>query len=334
MSKEAKMMTLRAAADYLGTGAIEVNEYEPVISDIVRRSSVALRRFKSVAATGQPHRYFDHTAVAQASFQSTGGQGSSAINPTPTGPTRTERPAFIKACVAESQIALFDKMVTQQQKKFAEVVAKDIDDIISGINIARASNVWNGDDTSLSTPTTVQYMGLLSQISTQYQVAVGASIIDALKLAVAELVGQPGFNPNPSAIYVNPILGNYIDQEAKAGQIFLNEVEVVAGVKVKAISTQAGYLPLIGDAFLPAATAAAYGFSAPPAGNKNYFAAIVMEDEIEMPYVSGETDNPNPMLFQLGLTGNLSGQFVGVKFDCVIAKQAAYAHAVVAVYRP
>ena len=59
-----------------------------------------------------------------------------------------------------------------------------------------------------------------------------------------------------------------------------------------------------------------------------------MEDEIEMPYVSGETENPNPMLFQLGLTGNLSGQFVGVKFDAVIAKQAAYAHAVVGVYRP
>ncbi len=334
MSKEAKMMTLSAAADYLGTGAIEVNEYEPVISDIVRRSSVALQRFKSVPATGQPHRYFDQTAVAQASFQSTGGQGGAAINPTPTGPTRTERPAFIKACVAESQIALFDKMITQQQKKFAEAVAKDIDDIISGINIARASNVWNGNDTSLSTPTTVQYMGLLSQISTQYQVAVGASIIDAIKLAVAELVGQPGFAPKPSAVYVNPILGNYIDQEAKAGQIFLNEVEVVAGVKVKAISTQAGDLPLIGDAFLPAATGAAYGFSAPPAGNKNYFAAILMEDEVEMPYVSGETDNPNPMLFQLGLTGNLSGQFVGVKFDCVIAKQAAYAHAVVGVYRP
>ena len=53
-----------------------------------------------------------------------------------------------------------------------------------------------------------------------------------------------------------------------------------------------------------------------------------------MPYVSGETDNPNPLLFQLGLTGNLSGQFVGVMFDSIIAKAAGYAHAVVAVQRP
>ncbi len=331
---QVQMMKFEAAADYLGTGAVEINEYEPIISDIVRRSSVALQRLKQVPATGQPHRYFDQTAIAQGAFTSTGGQGGAALSPTATGPTRTERPAFIKAVVGQSNIALFDKLVTQQQKKFAEVVAKDIDDIISGINVTRAQALWNGNDTSLSAPTTAQYVGLLTQITTQYQVTVGASIIDGIKYAVAELMGQPGFNPKPSAIYVNPILGNYIDQEAKAGQLFMNEVEVIGGVKVKALATQAGDLPIIGDAFLPAATAAAYGFSAPPAGNKNYFAVILMENEVEMPYVSGETDNPNPMLFQLGLQGNLSGQFVGVKYDCVIAKQAAYAHAVVGVYRP
>jgi hypothetical protein len=331
---EAQMMKFKAAADYLGTGAIEVNEYEPVITDLVRRRSVALQRFKQIPATGQPHRYFEETAIAQGAFQSTGGQGSTAISPTAASPTRVERSAFIKACVNQSNIALFDKMVTQQQKKFAEVIARDIEDIINGINVVRAANVWNGTDTSLSTPTTVQYVGLLTQITTQYQVAVGASIIDSIKLAVANLVGQAGYVVKPTAVYVNPVLGNYIDQEAKAGQIFMNEVEVVAGLKVKAISTQAGDLPLIGDAFLPAATGAAYGFSAPPAGNKNYFAVILMEEVVEMPYVGGETDNPNPLLFQLGLTGNLSGQYVGVMFDAIIAKAASYAHAVVGVYRP
>ncbi len=330
----AQMMSLQAAADYLGTGAVEVNDYEPVINDIVRRRSVALQRIKDVSATGQPHRYFDQTTIAAAAFGNTGGQGGSAISPTPASPTRVERSAFVKAVVNQSNIALFDKMVTQQQKRFADVIAKDIEDIISGINVTRAAAIWNGTDTSLTTPTTNQYMGLLSQITTQYQVAVGASIIDALKLAVANIVGNPSYVAKPTAIYVNPILGNYIDQEAKAGQIFLNEVEVVAGVKVKAISTQAGDLPLIGDAFLPAATGAAYGFSAPPPGNKNYFAAILMEDQVEMPYVSGETDDPKPLLFQLGLTGNLSGQYVGVKFDAIIAKSAGYAHAVVGVYRP
>lgn len=331
---QVQMMSLQAAADYLGTGAIEINEYEPVIADIVRRRSVALQRVKEVPATGQPHRYFEQTAIAQAAFTSTGGQGGAAISPTVSGPTRVERPAFIKAIVGQSNIALFDKLVTQQQKRFAEVVAKDIDDIISGINVTRAQALWTGNDTSLSAPTTPQYVGLLSQITTQATVAPGASIIDAIKAQVAALVGNPNYVVRPSAIYVNPILGDYIDREAKAAMITMNEVEVVAGVKVKAIATQAGDLPIIGDAFLPAATGAAYGYSAPPAGNKNYFAVILMEEWVEMPYVSGESENPNPMLFQLGLQGNLAGQFVGVKFDCVIAKGASYAHATVCVQRP
>lgn len=331
---QAEMMSLKAAADYLGTGAIEVNEYEPVITDIVRRRSVALQRFKQVPATGQPHRYFEQTAIAQAVFSTTGGQGSSAISPSPSSPTRVERSAFIKAVVNQSNIALFDKMVTQQQKKFAEVIARDIEDIISGINVTRAQGVWNGNDTSLTSPTTVQYVGLLSQITTQATIAPGASIIDGLKAEVAALFANPTYVVKPTAIYVNPVLGDYIDREARAGQITLTEIEVTSGVVVKALATQAGVLPLIGDQFLPAASGAAYGFSAPPAGNKNYFAVIITEDMVEMPYVSGETDNPNPMLFQLGLTGNLSGQFVGVMFDAVIAKSATYAHAVVAVQRP
>lgn len=331
---EAQMMSLRAAADYLGTGAIEVNEYEPVITDIVRRRSVALQRFKQVPATGQPHRYFEQTAIAQAQFSSTGGQGSASIAPTATAPTRVERSAFIKAVVNQSNVALFDKMVTQQQKKFAEVIARDIEDIVSGINVTRAQGVWNGNDTSLSIPTTVQYMGLLSQIATQATIAPGASIIDGLKAEVAALFANPTYVVRPTAIYVNPVLGDYIDREARAAQMTLTETEVVSGVKVKALATQAGNLPLIGDQFLPAATAAQFGFGAPPAGNKNYFAAIVTEDMVEMPYVSGENDNPNPLLFQLGLTGNLSGQFVGVMFDAVVAKAGAYAHAVVAVQRP
>ena len=331
---QAQMMTLQAAADYLGTGAIEVNEYEPVITDLVRRSSAALQRLRAVPATGQPHRYFEQTAIAQAAFSATGGQGSSAINPTPASPTRVERSAFIKAVVNQSNISLFDKMVTQQQKRFSEVVARDIEDIVSGVNVTRGQGLWNGNDTSLSTPTTVQYMGLLSQITLQAPIAPGASIIDGLKAQVASIVGNPTYVAKPTAIYVNPVLGDYIDREAKAGQVTLTEVEVISGVVVKGIATQAGILPIIGDAFLPAASGAAYGFSAPPAGNKNYFAVLLMEDMVELPYVSGETENPNPMLFQLGLTGNLSGQFVAVKFDAVVAKGASYAHSVVAVQRP
>jgi hypothetical protein len=192
--------------------------------------------------------------------------------------------------------------------------------------------VWQGTDTSLTTPTTLEYMGLLRQITNTAQVGIGASIIDALKQKVAVMFANPTFKVRPTAIYINPILGDFIDREAKAMAIKMSEM-VVGGVTVTAIETQAGRLPLIPDPYLPATTDNSFGFTAPGAGNSNYFAVIVTEPWIEMPYV-----NPNgskdPQLFQLGLLAGLQKQFVGVWFNCVIAKGPSYAHAVVAVTRP
>ncbi len=331
MSVETKSLSLDAAADFLGTGAIEVPEFEREIFDVLRRSSIPLQRIKPVRATGHPHRYFEQTALAS----------GAAVDPRnlsagTTGPTRVERPAFIKAVTAQSNLSLFDKDVTEQQGQFAGVVAKDVDDIIAAVELKRAAMFWAGTDTSMSAPTTLEWMGGLAQISQQFTIAQGASIIDGLKTAVATMVANATYVVRPTAIYLNPLLADLVDQEAKASRITLDSVEVVAGVSVAAISTQVGKLPLVGDPFMPTtpASTAAYGFSATPAGIKGYYATILMETEIEIPYISGKEDNPLPRLFQLGLVGNLSGQFVGVKFDAVIFKGASYAHATVQVLRP
>lgn len=331
LSQQPRMISMSAAADYLGTGAIEVPIFEREITDVVRRSSTALRRIKQVPATGHPHRYFEQTAIAQASSVD-----PRNIAPSATGPTRLERPAFIKAAVAQSNLSLFDKDVTEQQGQFAAVVAKDIDDIISGIEVLRGQMFWGGTDTSLVAPTTLQWEGGLTQISQQFTVATSASIIDGIKTAVANMIANQQFVVKPTGIYVNPLLGDYIDQEAKASHIELAEMEVVAGVKVGSLATQAGKIPLIPDVYMPttAAATAQYGFSATPSGIKGYYAVIVMESEIEIPVISGKEFKPDPRLFQLGLTGNLAGQFVGVKFDAIIFKGASYMHAVVQVQRP
>lgn len=322
-------MSLKGAADYLGPGAIEVPMYENEIFDIVRRTSIALNRLPTMKATGHPHRYFEQTAIATGGFTD-----PRNISPNAADPTRVERSAYIKAIVNQTNLSIFDKDVTQQQGQFSYVVAKDIEDIINGIETVRASALWTGNDTSMTSPTTNQYFGFLTQITLTATIAPGASIIDGLKAQVASMVGNSQFVVRPSAIYVNPILADYIDREAKAANITFGSSEVLAGVVANTISTQAGQLPLIGDAWIPSASGAAYGFPAPPSGMKNYFAVILSEKDCEIPYISGLEDNPNPRLFQLGLTGNLSGQYVGIKFDCVLAKGPSYNHAVVCVQRP
>jgi len=326
----AKMgISVHGAADYLGTGAIEVPVFEREIMDVVRRTSIVLPRVPQPPATGHPHRYFEQTAVAQASAVDPRNLSANA-----TGPTRVERPAFIKAIVAQSNLSLFDRDVTEQQGQFASVVAKDIDDIISAIEILRAQMFWNGTDTSLAAPTQLQWVGALNQISQQFTIAPGASIIDAIKTEVALIVANPTYKVRPTAIITNPSAADYIDQEAKAAKIELKDMVIGAGVTVESLSTQAGRLPLIGDAYVPIDTGANYGFGAPPAGNRNYYVAILTEEHIEIPVISGKEFNPNPRLFQLGLTGNLAGQFVGVKFDALVVKGASYAHAIGVIQRP
>jgi hypothetical protein len=324
---------MEAAADYLGNGAIEVNKYESEIYDILRRSSVFLQRVDRRPANGHPHRYFEQTAIATGAFTD-----PRNITPTPTGPTRQERVAFIKAITNQTNLSLFDVDVTRQQGQFAYVEAKDIEDIINSIVVTSAGAVWTGTDTSLLVPSTNQYVSALTQITTTGQVVSGASIIDGIKSNVAAMVANTTYVIKPTAIYIDPVLGDYLDREAKAAQITFDKVEVTAGVQVIAIQTQAGKLPLISDPFLSSAITpagnSAYGFSAVPAGLKGYYAVIVTERDIEMPVIHGGDGNLNPRLFQLGLLAGLQGQYVGIVFDALIVKGFGYAHRLLQVLRP
>lgn len=319
---------ISAAADFMGNGSIEINEYEAEILDMVRRESILRQRIDARPATGHPHRYFEQLAIGQGTFTD-----PRNINPTPSGPTRVERPAMIKAMVNQIQLTLFDVQVTQQQGVFSGLEAKDIEDCINGIIITAASAYWTGNDTSLMTPTTSQYVGLLTQIVLQFTIAPGASIIDGVKGAVAKIMANVTFKPRPTSIYVNPILGDYIDREAKSQAVTMSST-VIGGVNVREINTQAGNLPLIADVYLPSSAIAQYGFSAPPTGFQNYWLAIVTDKLIERPYIDGGKGNPNPQLFRLGLQNSLQGQYVAVQFDTIIAKGPSYAHGIVAVQRP
>ena len=320
---------VNAAADFLGNGAIEINRYEPEIFDIVQRNSRFLDRVDSKPATGHPHRYFEQTAVGTATFTD-----PRNISPTPSGPTRVENAAFIKAHTTQTNLSLIDVDVTRQQGEFAYLEAKDIEDSVSAIVRLAAAASWNGTDTSLSSPTTTQYMGVLRQITQTFSIGIGASIIDGLKAAVATLVGRTDFDIDPTAIYIAPQLGDYIDREAKAQKVELGEMDVGAGVKVSTLNTQKGKLPLIPEKWIPTTTDNSFGFTAPPSGYKNYFAVITTEKAVEMPYIHGGDGNPKPRIFQLGLLSGLQGQYVAVWFNCILVKGPGYAHAIVVVIRP
>jgi len=322
---KANFLDLHAAADFLGPGAIEINRYQTEITDIVRRRGVFGQRMKQVPATGHPSRFFEETAIASPTAAQAFVDPRN-IQPTLQAPTRVERSVPLKALVSQINYNLFDMEVGTQQSQFAYLQAKDLADAVDGILRTHDVALWNGNDTSLSTPTTAQYFGAIGQIEAggnSTTIATTTSIVDGLKSTIAQMVSSSSYEVRPTAIYANPVLLDLIDREMKAEfNVVLATSQITGGLTVKTLSTQAGELPLIPEWALPYT-------GTPGSGTAVLPAYIVSEDMIEYHWL---TDS-NPRVFRLGLPNSLMTESVVVKFGGVVVKGASYAHYEVKVNR-
>src|SRR5215472_16911370 len=188
----ANFYDIHAAADYLGPGAIEVNRYQTEIFDLVRRRGVFGQRIKQVPATGHPSRFFEETAIPAPAAASGFVDPRNIVVPLVT-PTRVERSVPLKALVAQINYNLFDLELGQQQSQFAYLQAKDLADTVDGVLRTHDIALWNGTDTSLSSPTTAQYFGAAGQIAAggnTVTIGTSESIVDGLKSTIAQMVSN------------------------------------------------------------------------------------------------------------------------------------------------
>jgi len=319
-----RFVDLMAAADYLGPGAVEIDRYQTEIFDIVRRRGAFGQRIKQVPATGHPSRFFEETAIA-APTAAQAFVDPRNMAPTTQQPTRIELSVPLKALVSQINYNLFDLEVTAQQSQFAYLQAKDLADAVEGLMRTHDVALWNGSDTSLSSPTTPQYFGVVGQIQAggnTTTIGTTASIVDGLKSTIAQMVASSSYQVRPTAIYANPVFLDLIDREMKTEfNVVLNTVEITAGYRVKALTTQAGELPLIPEWAL--------GYTGVIGTNAVLPAYIVSEDLIEYHWLT----DPNPRVFRLGQPSSLSQQQVVVKFGAPVVKGANFAHYEVKVQR-
>jgi len=318
-----QFVNLHAAADYIGPGAIEVERYQSEIFDICQRRSAFGQRIKNVPATGHPSRFFEETAIP-APTAANGFMDPRNIAATLVSPTRVELSVPLKALISQINYNLFDIEVGNQQEQFAFLQAKDLADSVTGLMRTHDVALWNGNDTSLSTPTTFQYCGVMTQIgAAAATVPTTESIVDGLKSQIASMVSNSNYEVRPTAIYANPVLLDLIDREMKTEfNVVLSTTNIEGGLTVKTLSTQAGNLPLIPDWAVPYT-------GTPGSGSAVLPAYIVTEDLIEYHWLT----DANPRVFQLGLTGTLARQLMVVKFGAVVVKGAGFAHALVNVTR-
>src|SRR5216684_3115868 len=231
----AQFIDLAAAADFMGPGAVEVPMYQSEITDLVRRRGIFGQRIKQVPATGHPSRFFEETAIPSPAASSGFVDPRNIVAPLVT-PTRVERSVPLKALVAQINYNLFDIELGQQQSQFAYLQAKDLADTVDGVLRTHDVALWNGTDTSLSSPTTAQYFGVGGQIAAggnSVSIGAGQSIVDGFKSTIAQMVSNSSFGVRPTAIYANPVLLDLIDREMKAEfNVVLQTRDIGAGFTV------------------------------------------------------------------------------------------------------
>ena len=235
---------------------------------------------------------------------------------------------MLKAITNQINYGIFDVEINQQQGQFSYLEAKDLTDTVDSVLKIHDSNLWQGNDTDTLVSTSTQYYGVSGQLfagavatngNAVLNVAASGSLVDAVKLQVANMVVRQDFEVRPTALYTNPLLLNLFDKEAKAFQLYYNQVEILPGVIVEAIPTQAGILPLVGD---PSITVwPGQGINT---GLSIYTAMLLTEELVEYHYLT----DPLPRIFQMGLLANLAAQYVCVKFGAVVAK-GNYAHSAI-----
>jgi hypothetical protein len=321
---QAYSIDVAAATQFQGPGALIVDDFQKEITDCLRRNSILDGRMKYTPATGDISTYYEQNTV-------NGGASVDPRNPsaTPTSNPRTPHGLKVKAMTNQVNFGHYDVVLGQQQAHFTELQAKDLDDMLNGIGLYHARMLWRGTDTNLAAPTTLQYVGLSKQITNTFKVGPSASIVSAIRAKVAAMVASERYVLMPTAIYINPIGHHYLEEEERQAannqtQISNLKKTTVAGLEVLAVMTAAGLLPIIPEPFMPAEV------NTTTPENTDYGIAIVTEPMLEYHYV-GEK---GMYLFELGTTGNLQKQFVGIKYGAPVAKGPSYAHAYGTIERP
>jgi len=299
---------MEAAADFMTNGGIEVPRFLPEIQDFIRGRGQLGQRISARPATGQPSRYFEQRAIVSGGFKD-----PRLLAPTAGSPTRSERYITLKAIAAQTNFGLFDIEVNRLQGQMGGLLAKDIADMVKGTLRTSDKALWHGTDTDMAVPTTLEYVGGLTQINRTFSVASTASAIDAIKREVASIMGNQDFEAMPTAIYMQPEGLAVLEEEERLNQRQEKSI-VVAGQTITGIQTAAGVLPIISDWTLGSPVA-----SISEAGKQDFTCVILTESLVEYHYLTAA----EPRLYLLGLQNNLASQYVCVMFGAPVFRGKA-----------
>lgn len=324
-----KFVKAADVADYNVSHYWEWPQFQPGIQDFINRNLTILPRIQTTPATGQPSRYKEQTKLPHnAVFAdprtgvADGDYGLKTIN---DDYGRVEKVAFLKCMVSRIKYTIFDKEVVQQQGIDTELLAKDMRDMLNDFYMTQNDKIWNGAGTAADDSTSLEYAGILNQVTTKAIIAhpydfttkQGDLITDSIRAQINQQLADAKWNVYPTAVYADPIIVDRIAQEERerfgTTQTVPNTMELANGWKVPVIGTSIGQLPLIPDAALKAVD---------DGGKKKHTIAVLNERLIERHYLT----SPTPRIFKMSLNSELIDDYIALLFDTLVVKGADKAH--------
>ena len=289
-------------------------QVDPIIKDILQRNSTIRARIATKPEGTETFRWVEQTGLAR----NAGFTNPRTLAPVQTNaPTRVEKLAKLKAVSNRITYGLFDTELTKNGT-FSYVLEKDMKDMLTDMILLCNDNIWSGNDTSYGTPTQLGYFGLLTAITNTGSVASGQTISKAIKAQVATMMARTDLNVLPTAVYMNPLTVDYMENEEnmQTDKIKFYDVEVTPGTTVSGIMTAAGILPIVPDNRIPVTdTGSAYAHKI----------VLLDEQKVVRHYLAGYGE---PVVFKLGTVESLITDYVAVLFDNVVCQFPDVAHCI------
>lgn len=320
MTYEKGSLRFANAADINTQHYLVFPEVDPIIKDILQRDTIIRNRIATKPEGTEVFRWVEQTAMAtDASFGDPRAIGTTVA----TYATRVEKLAKLKSIQNRITYGLFDEELTKNGS-FSYILEKDMQDAIG--DMLRLSNnaIWTGTDTSYGTPTTAQYMGLLTAITNTGTIASG-TIADAIKSQIAIMAARTDVTAFPTAVYMNPLTKDLMDKEenAKTDKMKYYDVEVVPGTVVTGIMTAIGILPIITDNRIPV------NANATTPTSKDHKIVLLNENMVVRHFLQGrDVSYSDPVVFKLGTTDSLVTDYQMVMFDNVVVNYPDKAHCI------
>lgn len=323
MAKNIQKANFADIADINNKHALVFPEVDPIIKDILSRDTLLRSRIQTRPEGLETFRWVEQTSFAR----NAGFSDPRTIAPTAADyADRVEKLAKLKCITSRITYNFFDSALTRNGT-FSYILEKDMRDAISDCLGVSNTAIYNGTDTSYGTPATLQYFGIMSAITNTATFNTTTLISQQIKTQVASMMNKKfGVARSlPTALYMNPMTADLIDQEAenKENNVKLYDVQITPGVIVPGIMTAAGVLPIIRD---PEVTLAANGTDNTKFDHKILF---LNENLITRHYfVDGNTSYGDPVVFKLGLTQSLVDDYVIFMSDNIVVQYPDIAHCI------